>query len=104
MVDWINLAANALWILGCAMALASFSYASWRASLARDRLRDYIESSGVRLALYLAGLLFCTGLAILAGSLLERIIWAILGLVFIVGLILAARRKESAVEEISGSG
>jgi hypothetical protein len=103
-IDWFNLAANSLWILGCALALASFSYASWRSSLMGGRLRDYIESPGVRQVLYLAGFLFCVGLAILTGSLLERIIWAVLSLAFIVGLLLAARQKDSAVEEIPKSG
>lgn len=104
MIDWFNLAANSLWILGCALALASFSYASWRASLTGGRLRDSIESPGVRQALYLAGLLFCSGLALLTGSLLERILWTVLSLAFIVGFILAVRQKDGAVEEVPKSG
>jgi len=33
MIDWFYLAANSLWILGSTAALATFSYASWKASL-----------------------------------------------------------------------
>jgi succinate dehydrogenase hydrophobic anchor subunit len=102
-IDWFNLAANSLWILGCALALASFSYASWRASLTRVKLGDYLESSGVRQALYLAGLLFCVGLAILTVSLLGRILWAILSLAFGAGVILATLRKTGVPKETSGS-
>lgn len=104
MIDWINLAANGLWILGCALALASFSYASWRASLAGGKLGEYMESPGVRQSLYLAGLLFCGGLAILTGTLIGRVLWVILGLAFGAGLILAARWEKSGGEDISKSG
>ena len=38
MIDWFNLAANSLWILGCAIALAVLSYASWQASLRREKI------------------------------------------------------------------
>jgi hypothetical protein len=101
MIDWINVGANGLWILGCALALASFSYASWRASQEGGKLSAHLESPGTRQALYLAGLLFCVGLAILAGSLFERVLWVFLSLAFGVGLILGARRKNSAPEDIS---
>jgi len=100
-IDWINLAANSLWILGCALALASFSYASWRASLVGGKLGDSLDSLGVRQALYLAGLFFCAGLAILTEALIGRGLWIILGLIFGAGLVFTRRGKPIPSEDVS---
>ena len=91
MIDWFNLAANSLWIVGCALALAAFSYASWQASLSDEKLRTRLETQGIQRALYFAGLLFCAGQAMLSDSLLVMILWGVLGVAFCVGLALAFR-------------
>ena len=84
MIDWGNLAVNALWILGCSLALAAFSYASWQASVHGEKITVSLKSPGIRLSLHLGGLLFCLGLALGADSLLEKIVWALLGIAILV--------------------
>lgn len=96
MIDWGNLFANGLWILGCALTLAAFSYASWQASLADESLRARLGSIGIQRAFYLAGLSFCVGLSLLSDSIWEFVLWAILGAFFGAGLLLSARSREKA--------
>jgi hypothetical protein len=84
MIDWGNLAVNALWILGCSLALAAFSYASWQGSVRGEKISVSLRSPGIRLSLHLGGVLFCLGLAFGAGTLLEKIIWALLGIAILV--------------------
>ena len=43
MIDWFQLAANALWILACAIALATLSYASWVSAVKHQRLSKIIS-------------------------------------------------------------
>lgn len=97
MIDWANLAANGLWILGCAVILATFSYASWDASTSGEKLGARIGRPAYQVAFSLGTLLFTTGLAAAAGELFARIVWGVLGLLSLFSLILAARqaRRES---------
>ena len=41
MIDWFDLAANSLWIIGCAVALASLSYAIWMASMRQKKVAHH---------------------------------------------------------------
>ncbi|HJW89883.1 MAG TPA: hypothetical protein VJ436_04500 [Anaerolineales bacterium] len=82
MIDWINLAGNALWILGCALFLAALSFASWEASLYGEKFRTRLRGRGVQTAISVAGILFCIGLAIVSDSALEVIVWSALALAF----------------------
>ena len=41
MIDWLNLIANTFWILGCALALATVSYAGWQASVEDKKIRIF---------------------------------------------------------------
>jgi presenilin-like A22 family membrane protease len=96
MIDWINLASNALWIVGLALALATFSYASWEASLRHQKLRERLRLPAVQFPLDLAGVLFCAGLAATSGRLYEVVLWVILGIAFAVQAViavLASRRR-----------
>jgi len=77
-IDWANLAANALWILGCAIALATLSYAYWEASEYKEKMGARLRRPSYQSALSLAGLLFCLGLAGTSGSTLQRIVWLLL--------------------------
>lgn len=94
MIDWVFLTANSLWILGCAVALATFSYASWQASLHQEKLRARLEKAGIQRALHFSGLLFCAGLAILSEGVIQTLLWAALGVLFAVGLVVALRRAD----------
>jgi hypothetical protein len=83
MIDWFNLVANALWILACAIALATLSYASWAASLRHEKMRKILALPQYQTIMYIAGILFCVGLA---GT--SQKWWEILLLLIIVALFL----------------
>jgi hypothetical protein len=70
MIDWPQVLANAVWIGGAALALATFSYASWLASMRDERLRDTLQ-----LLLRGAAVLVCLGLGLTANRLLETVLW-----------------------------
>jgi hypothetical protein len=92
MIDWMGLAANSLWILGLAVALAALSYASWQAWQNKEKLRLRLASRGAQLAFNLAGVLFCAGLAAASQSWWQILLWAILGLLFLAQLLLSLRK------------
>ena len=83
MIDWWGVCSNAIWISGSALALATFSYASWQASVNHQRLRQALGQSSIQAALNVAGTLFSLGLAATARSPLEVIIWLVLAGLFI---------------------
>lgn len=95
MIDWFNLAGNALWILGCALALGTLSFASWQASIRNERLRHRLGTSSIQAAFDVAGMLFCTGLAATSDSTLEIVLWSVLGVLFLIQGILALRQRFS---------
>lgn len=88
MIDWLNLAANSLWIIGCAVGLAAISYASWEASLNQVKLRQKLRGAGYQAAFNAAGLLFCVGLAGLSSRWWEVLLWTALSTWFAIQLAL----------------
>jgi cell division protein FtsW (lipid II flippase) len=97
MIDPWSIIPHALWLLGLAILLATFSYRDWSGShprhaappVAADRSRMW----------YLVGLLFfCLGMLATSGSTLERAGWAIVLLLVLAQLLLPslrlARRRE----------
>ena len=78
MIDWYNVFANALWILGLAMFLAVVSMARWEAQAQGQRLLSVLERRRWQARLQLAGVLFTAGLLATASSLLERLLWGAL--------------------------
>jgi len=95
MIDWLNVAYNSLWISGCAVALAAFSYASWAASMRQGRLSHELRRPAYGMAFGLAGWLFCLGLAGTASATWERSLWLILAMGCFV-LILAGYRQNKS--------
>ena len=87
MIDWLNLGANALWILGCAVALAVLSYASWEASVYREKFSQRLKRPGIQAALNLGGFLFASGLAATSDSGIEIILWLVLAAAFLAQII-----------------
>ena len=83
------------------MALATFSYASWQASLHGEKTLDWLKRPEILIAFSLSALLFCSGLAATSDSVLEIAIWSILGFLFLVQIILLVRqnRESSAKNE-----
>jgi hypothetical protein len=96
MIDWANLAANAAWILGCALALAAFSYGSWQASVYHEKLRQRLAQPGFLAAFSLAGVLFSAGLAALSETTLRLGLWALLAFLFFASFVLALWRRRVA--------
>ena len=98
MIDWFNLLANTFWILGCALALATLSYASWHASVENEKLRMVLSSPGYEISLYAAGALFSIGLAATSDRIWEILLWTILAILFIiqVGLSIHQKKKHSS--------
>ncbi len=78
MIDWFNLAANALWVLGCAVVLAALSYASWEASRDQERMSARLKRPPARAALAIGGTLVFLGLAAVESDLLSRVFYIVL--------------------------
>lgn len=92
MIDWFGVAANTLWILGLALGLATFSYASWQASIYHEKTLERIKRPQILLSFNVAALLFCSGLAATSDSILEIVLWSLLGILFLVQLLLLVRQ------------
>jgi len=82
-IDWVSVGSNALWILGCAIALATLSYASWEASLYREKFGMRLQRPSFQASLNLAGLLFSLGLAATSDALWEKALWLLLAVGFL---------------------
>lgn len=80
MINWLGLAENALWILGCALALAVLSYAHWAANVTHAQLRAYLKQPHLQVIFNLAGLLFALGLGTTSKTILEQLIWFVLAI------------------------
>jgi len=83
MFDWAYIAVNSLWILGCSLALATLSYASWQAWARQEKFWARLRSPAIRLSLDLSGLLFCLGLAGTTQKKWEMLIWLLLAAFFL---------------------
>lgn len=100
MIDWTGLASNVLWILGLALGLATLSYASWQASIHKEKLGARLKRIPIQISLNLAGLLFSTGLAATSERGLEIGLWTVLALAFAAQAVLLeiTRRREKTGE------
>jgi len=87
MIDWFNLAANALWILASANALATLSYASWRASQRGEKFGAILREFPYQVSFDLSGVLFCLGLAGASSKSWEIGCWLVLTALFIAHLV-----------------
>jgi len=96
MIDWWGVIANAIWILGCSLALAALSYAYWGAYVCRSRLRMLLRRPKMQLAIDWAGMLFCLGMLLTSASRLAVVGWLILVVLFCVQIWRNRRVVESA--------
>ena len=94
MIDWYNVIMNACWILGCAVALATISYASWEASARGKTFRECMRLSKIQIALNIGGLLFTVGLAGTTQIIWERVLWIIVGFGFLIHIVIEFFRRE----------
>lgn len=95
MIDWFSLLVNSFWIIGLALALASLSYASWQASLNRQKTWNIIKEPGYLTSFSIAALLFCAGLAGTSDTTWETVLWAILGVLFLIQLIMIVVQRKN---------
>lgn len=96
LIDWFNLAANALWIIACAIALAALSYASWVAALRGVRFKIVLQGSTYQIVFHLAGLLFALGMAGTAGNTIVAVLWLVLAVLnLILGIDIYRRRPQA---------
>ena len=90
MIDWVKLAMNALWIMGCILGLAVLSVNQWEARTnARTnahtnaaRVRDGLKRPAVQYALLCAAILFSLGMLGTAAAWYEQIAWGVLVMAF----------------------
>jgi hypothetical protein len=80
LIDWPEVARSALWILGLSIALASWSYITWWASVHRMPMRDALTLPRFRTSFLVGLTLFCAGLAWGSTRWWERGLWIVLGL------------------------
>lgn len=78
MIDIWGVLANFLWILGLAVLLAVWSYASYKAGLVRQKVRAKLATVKYTLALDAGLLLFLVGMALTEDRGWARILWIVL--------------------------
>jgi hypothetical protein len=83
MINWYNLTMNALWILGCAVAIATISYASWEASVQGEKFGTRLWQPHIQVTLNISGILFCAGLAGTSAVPWQSILWIVLAIGFL---------------------
>ena len=94
MIDWGNLLANSLWIMGCALALAVLSFASWQASIYSERISVRMSNLGYKIAFALAGVLFCAGQFLLVEATYLRVLWVFLGFLLLAAVWFSLKNKD----------
>lgn len=95
MIDWINLAFHALWILGCAAILAAISYASWEASLLGLSLRSRLQQASYQKVINLSGFLIGLGAGGAVQSGWLKALWFILAGLFLLQTIASLRAERT---------
>ena len=76
MIDWFNVLANALWILGLAVLLATFSLAHWLAGLQERSLGQVLSEPPFHLVSAIGILVFALGFVLLVTPWWHRVVWA----------------------------
>jgi hypothetical protein len=75
MIVWLDLVHHALWIVGLAILLATFSLAHWTAGLQKKSLRQSLWQPAYRLTIAVGIIAFALGLMFLAEALWLKIAW-----------------------------
>jgi hypothetical protein len=95
MIDWVSLGFGALWIFGLALVTAALSSANYLASRQKRHFKQMFEMSFYHQIIDLGFIFFCLGWAGGASTLLERVLWVVLALLFV--LQMWQTRKVSSV-------
>jgi len=84
--------------MGCAVAVATLSCASWKASFKGIKMRTILIDHRYQIVLNLSGVLFCIELAATSDANWEILVWLLLGFIFaaqLVKTILKNRKKDT---------
>ena len=84
MIDFGQVAANALWVLGLALLLAVWSYARYEAHREETRTREILSRLNYSLAINAGLLLFVAGMAATESRWWARGLWILVGVGFLV--------------------
>lgn len=97
MIDWARLLANALWVIGLAIVLATLSHASFRAQAEKTPFRTVIARPMAATLAWSGLSLFAAGLALTPmGSLWRALLWWALVTLFATRATLAYPRRRQA--------
>ncbi len=83
MIDIWGVFSNSLWILGLAVLLAVWSYASYQAGRSKRKVRRKLNELGYALALDAGMLLFLAGMVTTEDRWWARVLWIVLSLAVI---------------------
>ncbi len=84
MIDWLELAGAALWVLGLALCLAVLSMARYQANVDAESVFRRMQHPGLRAALASGSSLFCVGLLLVSDPWWQRGSWALAAAVSVV--------------------
>ena len=83
MIDWYALGFGALWIFGLGLEVAALSLANYLANQQKRGFWHALELPACRIMIDLGLVFFCLGRTGSASVTWERIVWAVLGLIFL---------------------
>ena len=84
MIDWYSVGFSALWILGLGLVVAALSFAYYLAEQQEQRFKQALEIPACRIMIDLGLVFFALGWTGSVSSIWERIVWAVLVLLFLV--------------------
>jgi len=95
MIDWYNVAANAVWIFACAGALAVISAALFYSASMRTKLVITLQQSPYTVLLNLSGGFFCLGQAavVFHEAAWKAVLWLALAILFFLLVVFYKVRK-----------
>jgi threonine/homoserine/homoserine lactone efflux protein len=82
MVDWAGMGKTALWVLGLAIILATWSWNEWWARVHKRSLRSVLGEARFQVPLSIGLFVFCVGMALSENTLWKTAVWAVLALLF----------------------
>lgn len=101
MIDVWAVVANGLWVLGLALVLAVLSWGYWAAQVEEERMRDVLGRPALRRTMDLGLAVFCVGLAATSQPWWQRVLWAALGVAWLVDAALAGRGAGEPDHDVS---
>ena len=84
MINWVAVGFGALWILGLGLVTAALSFANYLASQQKRRFRQALEMPACKIMIDLGLVFFCLGWTGSVSAVWERLLWAVLALIFAV--------------------